>query len=611
MKSGPVAQRLLIGAITPRQIWIAAAAIVASLLALPALDLPAFANPGFSISQPTVNVTVGETMTAVTETYTASFDVASIDVTPLSHHGLSFDVGTLTLSGASNKPGHFTFLIAASDTGTITETATLTVISQCPAKINIGADIASVCLSDGVVYPLPEQGAAPDSVTAQLNSTDPDPHAVYGAQTDGCAACHRTHADTSTAFSVTSQVSRSAQCLGCHDGTGAATNVLLEYSDTATGGMLNNPADRAYYTHDALAVNTGHVASSSDEDGSSVVVNEFFGVSNRHSDCVDCHNPHSVTATPQSTQQFELGSSRGWAVSGALRGVSVVLGQPDTTSAFVARASTGDTWTVGAVSVLIPPNSEYELCLKCHSSFTLLAANDPAAPSRDWLNKRDEIDSDINVNMSFHPITRKGTNHSETMTANLAGPSTYKVWKFSDTDTVRCTNCHAAGAVAGGAGQLLAPHASANRGILLAPYRDRALLQATDAVDLGRFALCFTCHTDVPFKNQTTSGTGFRYHFEHTAQVGGTGNDSGSIDSLGAGRGHTLCSECHFRLHSTRNAISGQTINGSRLVNFAPNVETVTVAGVPTLQWTPRGSDGTPGTCTLKCHGKVHFGTAY
>ena len=78
----------------------------------------------------------------------------------------------------------------------------------------------------------------------------------------------------------------------------------------------------------------------------------------------------------------------------------------------------------------------------------------------------------------------------------------------------------------------------------------------------------------------------------------------------GAGQGTALCSECHFRLHSTKTAFPGQVLDGTRLVSFAPDV--LPADGESAVRWNAKDqSSGTYGTCTLKCHGVNHYGSAY
>lgn len=598
--------------VSPRAIWLTVSSVfIAGLIALPAITAPANAAGTASMSPSSVPATVGTSLSR-----SANFDSTEVlaplelTVSPAAQGGLHIETVTsssVQVTGTPNVADTFVFTIVGSDE-TTTDTATLTVVVKCPALIDVTKATAAECLpqyAEVSLNPPVEPNVGPVGLGGPLfgpmlmslppTFTGGDPHIAYNTQADGCAACHRTHADTSEAFTDFTATSHSVDCLVCHDGTGATNDVEAEY--TAMGAVVNAPATRSYYTHDALAVSTGHRAASSDDEGGSLAINEFQGVANRHSDCVDCHNPHAVSSSPESAQQSLLGASTGWSISGRVQSVSVAAASPDTSTAFIAHAST-DT------------NFEYQLCMKCHSDFTTLTTVNPASTtsrSQDWFDKSAEINPATAGNNSFHPIMAKGTNLSDTMTANLAGISDYKLWTFTVNDTVRCTNCHANGAAAGSAGQTLATHASPNRGMLSRPYRDRVLQTTAQAGGTSQFALCFTCHTDVPFKSQTSSGTAFRYHFLHTTNISGKGSYlTGSIDQDGAGNGDALCAECHFRLHSNVNAVAGQTIDGSRLVNFAPNVQTS--GGV--ISWTKRNGQ-TAGTCTLVCHGENHQGTAY
>lgn len=595
-------QPRLLRAFGPRALWLAVSSVFAALLVgAPSFLMPASAVATMSGPDRTavVGVSVSETSTYTSDAVLAP---ASLSITPTTQGGLILETVTLDtvlLSGTPTEPGLFSFSIVGADE-TTTDTATLSVTVTCPEAIDVDSGTASACLASKPTVTVGTQGAIASDTATPVSAHAGDPHVSYNTQADGCASCHRTHADGSQAFRTDNTVSRALECLACHDGTGASSNVAAQYS----GSGANAPESRSYYTHDALAVNTGHLAASSDDAGSSVAANEFMGVANRHSDCVDCHNPHSAAVSPMSQQWTDGGgTNRGWGISGALKTVSVVLAQADTASAFVPWAvSTGDT-----------RNYEYQLCLKCHSGFTVLAANDPWRPSRDWLDKAAEINPATPGNNSMHPIMAPGTNQTETMTASLQGTSAQKLWRFATTDTVRCAHCHAGGATTEGPRQVLNTHTSPNRGILLAPYRDRDLMAWSATADTARFALCFTCHTDVPFVSNTSSGTAFQFHYEHFGVVKGSGIPAdaltATIDTPGAGNGHALCSECHFRLHSTVNKTgkSGpQTIDGTRLVNFAPNVEPVGGR----IEWTARAGS-TPGTCTLKCHGVVHNGTAY
>ena len=108
-------------------------------------------------------------------------------------------------------------------------------------------------------------------------------HGPYSFATDQCATCHRTHTAKDPQL-VSQPGSLSTLCLMCHDGTGASSNVAAQYA----GAKANDPATRAIYQHDALTPTAGADAHTSAVDA------EFGGVQNRHSECTDCHNPHSA-----------------------------------------------------------------------------------------------------------------------------------------------------------------------------------------------------------------------------------------------------------------------------------------------------------------------------
>lgn len=432
----------------------------------------------------------------------------------------------------------------------------------------------------------------------------PNPHLANLsnlAQTDGCAACHRVHSDKRETFVKRNSVSHAVDCLTCHDSTGSGTDVSAQFSAAGT----NDAASRSYFTHDALATNTMHLAISADAEGAVVVPEEFSGVLNRHADCVDCHNPHASTATPSS-----VAAPGGWTASGALLGIPVVEAAwqvtptPTVTYSFIARATAA--------------TPEYQLCLKCHSGYTVLDnAGFTGSPSKMWLDKGQDVNP---ANDSMHPISGPGTNQSTAMANSLAGGTNVGSgagqWDLSTSSTVSCTMCHGSSASRGDA------HASANRGILRAKYRDRVLMAPGEAFATSDFALCWQCHSSDPFTltkdgsgnwpspDPSTDATNFGYL--HTFHMGAipspspTLGASTDIDMSGAGEGNALCSECHFRLHSTASVVGDQDLNSgdrTRLVNFAPDVQP-NPGGTP-ITWVMRNGS-TQGYCALTCHGHLH-----
>jgi predicted CXXCH cytochrome family protein len=458
-----------------------------------------------------------------------------------------------------------------------------------------GSAVYSITVAAGSTTPPVTTAPVTPPVTTPPVTAPPlvgstDIHGPYSIDAPQCGICHRAHAAQAPNLLV--KGSQSTLCFSCHDGTGANANVQAQY---ALVRPVNNPVTREYYSHDALAPST-HTQSALDE---------FGGVSNRHSECADCHNSHKAKATPDSTQVSTVTVpvlSDGWDASGRLAGVSGI-------SVLNGAAGTAPTYTfLNGITNLI--TREYQLCFKCHSGSTLLPAPIAGKPSTDYLDKAVEFNP---ANPSFHPVEAAGTNQTPKMALSLAGASRYKLWDFQTTSTVRCLNCHTSSETPGPnppattdptlpkPGTALAPHTSSNRGILLRNYRDRLLKPSTEAYSAGDFALCYVCHAEEPFSaNASTTATNFRYHSLHLNGLAGKGTLTTDIDKAGDGGGNAICAECHFRLHSTTNKVGTQTISGSRLVNFAPDVEPN--GGV--LSWTSTGTGS--GSCTLTCHGHPH-----
>jgi len=428
---------------------------------------------------------------------------------------------------------------------------------------------------DGVRYRLNAQVASFGTVATVLS----DVHGPYSVTADQCAKCHRTHTAQGRNL-LTRDLPQATLCFTCHDGTGASRDVKTEY----TGAAANNPADRAYYAHDGVTP-SNHTLAEKDE---------FGAVLDRHSECGDCHNPHQARGSDGSQ------TSSGWTASGRLSGISGI-------SVTNGTAGTAPTYAF-LDGTATPITLEYQLCLKCHSGYTVLPSNAGYTPSRYVLDKGVELNPG---NGSFHPVEAAGTNATAKMAGSLSGTSPYKLWNFSVSSTIRCTQCHATGSArtpSPSPGANLAPHTSANRGILLAPYRDRVLSAAAQPYAAADFALCLLCHAEAPFATETATGTNFFYHGKHVTKLQGMGSGGTDIDTPGAGQGNAICAECHFRIHSPVTALSSQSLSGSRLVSFAPDV--TGRGGVGTQPaWAKIGP--TTGSCALTCHGFTHEDESY
>lgn len=419
---------------------------------------------------------------------------------------------------------------------------------------------------------------APDQPAAGI-------HGPFSMTSGECAVCHRAHGGSSQNLLVTTG-STAGLCFTCHSaGIGATTDIEADYG---LARPADDPATRSYYSHDAVGAGS-HALASEDE---------FAGVLNRHNECTDCHSAHQARSGPATVQLTGPGgAATGWSAPGALGGISGV-----SVSNGPANSTPSYTFLDGIAQ---PLTHEYQLCLKCHSGHTVLPPDRAGQPSTDFLDAGVEFNPN---NASFHPVEGVGTNHSAAMAESLSGTSPYKLWEFTVNDTVRCVNCHASSDEPDGvaADAALSTHTSANRGLLIRPYEDRRLLDASAAYQPSSFALCLTCHGEAPLIDTTpNTGTNFEFHGLHVTGLAGLGAGGLDIDQAGAGQGNALCAECHFRSHSTSYAVGDQQIDGSRLVNFAPDVEPY--RGVLSFSSNPGGG----GSCTLTCHGYPHDGVGY
>ena len=156
-----------------------------------------------------------------------------------------------------------------------------------------------------------------------------------------CVNCHEPHGwkDAVGLIPFLGMAREEALCTTCHDGSPAITDIkqdmrkafrhpIQDRSGVHLGPLESTPADFA-----AAPVNR------------------------RHSECQDCHNPHMAHAdrlglpAAPALSSLNLGISR-------VRPINGSAGQPPT-YAFIAGSDS-----------LSGPITEYQLCFKCHSSWT-------------------------------------------------------------------------------------------------------------------------------------------------------------------------------------------------------------------------------------------------
>ncbi len=134
------------------------------------------------------------------------------------------------------------------------------------------------------------------------------PHSTVAA--DACRSCHRPHTASGHARLLIN-TAEEENCLACHDGSVARTNMRAE---------LDKPGG-----HDPRRYQGLHDPTESDTLG------------NNHVECSDCHNPHAIRPVSQTSGYTPIGSTMDY-VSGVAAGGSQLL----------------------------TASNEYEVCFRCH-----------------------------------------------------------------------------------------------------------------------------------------------------------------------------------------------------------------------------------------------------
>jgi hypothetical protein len=244
-------------------------------------------------------------------------------------------------------------------------------------------------------------------------------HASKSIMPKNCRSCH---------MGMTMALSgEEGSCLSCHGGpTGQGEMVkrgLLQNPDEVR--LLDIEAElRKPYNHPVLSVQGVHRQFE--------LLPENMVNATRHSECVDCHDPHVV----EKNRPF--------------RGI--------------AGRRVGN--------FIADVEHEYELCYKCHSESANLPGN--------YTNKHAEFRIS---NPSYHPVEAEGRN---TNVISLLEPYVAQKESPGDISMITCSDCHGSDDPNGPRG----PHGSVFPGLLSRNY------QTSDEVPESEYAyaLCYKCH---------------------------------------------------------------------------------------------------------------------
>jgi len=355
------------------------------------------------------------------------------------------------------------------------------------------------------------------------------PPARIAGDAGKCVNCHTPHgyADASGLIPSLMFSREEKLCIVCHDGSPATKNIKVDFTKV--------------YRHPAGTIIGKHSVA---ENGSSVNYG-FSPTNNRHSDCEDCHNSHVAKAdsgllVPPAASNRLLGMGR----------ISVTNGPAGTVPSYAYRGPAD----------LNPPR-EYEICFKCHSSWTTLPPSTPSGGQ-----PKDKALQFNTNNPSFHPIEAAGKN------PNINANAFVNNWNA--TKLMYCTDCHTNDTTS-----VRGPHGSVYNYILKMDYR-----AVSGQRTMASAELCFDCHRYDTYANNSASSAVQGYsRFNPPTFAKGHGYHVGDR--------RYPCFSCHETHGST-------TLAALMVVGRSP--------GLSAYTQTANG-----GTCTPTCHGQKSYTINY
>jgi len=341
-----------------------------------------------------------------------------------------------------------------------------------------------------------------------------------------CLNCHDPHGQTDGQGDVPGLglAREESLCLACHDGSPAATDIQTDLLRA-----FRHP------TSDKSDVHGGPLESLPSDFGAAPL-------DRRHAECVDCHNPHIA-------YEDAAGPPLGEGLSKANLGVSRVRVQNGAPGAPPAYSF------IAAADTLSPALAEYELCFKCHSSWT----TQPSGQT--------DLALVLNpANPSYHPVEAPGRDFTLRLGAFTSGWNTASI--------TRCGSCHGSAF-----GNTRGPHGSSYQYILRAPYAASSNFR-TSAPD----ELCFSCHAYDVYANASSPDM-----TRENSRFNKPGAEKGHAEHVDEER--VPCYGCHVT--------HGSTTQPSLIA-------TDRSPGIRTYVQTPTG-----GTCTPTCHDAESYAVTY
>ena len=311
---------------------------------------------------------------------------------------------------------------------------------------------------------------------------------------------------------------------------GQATNVCHGSAATTTKNIINEVAKgSAHHVGNYTAPSTPHNAL----EGRTGYGWLAAGGNSWHVECDDCHNAHTAGRLLHTVGTNTVTS------------VLSIYGAGGTEPSWPGAWTSPNTYTyiepIGALRISganLGVTAEYQICLKCHSSF---AWGLGAIPNASMTDQGKEFN--IN-NASYHPVAGLSPNANPQQWVAGSG--------FGDTSRMFCSDCHGNNSIAP---QPQGPHGSTNASIMVLPANSTTYGSPGGYGSTAQQAgdLCFKCHPttiyNTPTNGTTTTSTGFRVtgtnlnlHNQHAYRSNAPGNSttSSAIDYK--------CVNCHARV---------------------------------------------------------------
>ena len=360
-------------------------------------------------------------------------------------------------------------------------------------------------------------GASIHGTDANVYWPGPSPPSKSPSDYGKCVNCHTPHGYDDGSGLVPSQAFAREEnlCESCHDGSPSTIDIQFEMNKT--------------YRHPTSSYSTRHDPSESGPGA--------FDNLNRHAECVDCHNPHYADSdsippvAPDASNRIR-----------GVSGVSVINGSAGTVPGYsYIPSATGISY-------------EYELCFKCHSSWTTQPGGQP----------------DLSVlfnpnNTSYHPV--------EAQAQNLGIDPNSFVNGWNTGNTMHCSDCHTSDN-----NQVRGPHGSQYDYILKKDYAASSSKRTMNSNEI-----CFDCHKYNTYANDNAD-TEQRYSRFYKKGHG-----------FHVDKKQYPCYACHDS-HGAANR-PNLIVTGRN-----PGIDTFSQAGPGT---------GDKGSCNPTCHGNKDYNIQY